>query len=227
MTSQEAVLFNVSLSLSISPQEADAGAALTLAAVAKCPEHYDLSGDPVLFFDAAGHEVGRAPLVAFEGNDFGAEITITAPIELGEYGYSTVLMPADGDGVAHAGASAGARCRVKAHDVHINAWDIPSAIAAGEVFRFHIGIKCSGGCKLDGGAFTVRDEGGTIVASGRLPGAIWPGSSALQYAEVQAVAPLDIGSHHWTVEFAGSSEAIAHSPGSLRTPATLTAPISG
>ena len=69
MTSQEAVLFNVSLSLSISPQEADAGAALTLAAVAKCPEHYDLSGDPVLFFDAAGHEVGRAPLVAFEGND--------------------------------------------------------------------------------------------------------------------------------------------------------------
>ena len=215
MTSQEAVLFNVSLSLSISPQEADAGAALTLAAVAKCPEHYDLSGDPVLFFDAAGHEVGRAPLVAFEGNDFGAEITITTPIELGEYGYSTVLMPADGDGVAHAGASAGARCRVKAHDAHINAWDIPSAIAAGEVFKFHIGIKCSGGCKLDGGAFTVRDEGGTIVASGRLPGAIWPGSSALQYAEVQAVAPLDIGSHHWTVEFAGSSEAIAHSPGSL------------
>ena len=125
MTSQEAVLFNVSLSLSISPQEADAGAALTLAAVAKCPEHYDLSGDPVLFFDAAGHVVGRAPLVAFEGNDFGAEITITAPIELGEYGYSTVLMPADGDGVAHAGASAGTRCRVKAHDVHINAWDIP------------------------------------------------------------------------------------------------------
>jgi hypothetical protein len=215
MNGQEAVHFPVSLSLSVSPQEADAGAALTLKAVAECPEQYDLSGDPVLFLDATGHEVGRAPLAALEGNDFGAEITVTAPIEPGEHGYSTVLMPADGDGVAHAGAKAGACCMVKAHDVHLNAWDLPSAITAGEAFRFHVGMKCSNGCKLDGAAFTVRDEGGTIVASGRLPGAIWPGSSALQYAEVQAVAPLDIGSHHWTVEFAGSSGGIAHSPGSL------------
>jgi hypothetical protein len=215
MNGQEAVLFPVSLSLSISPQEADAGTALTLKAVAECPEQYDLSGDPVLFLDATGHEVGRVPLAVLEGNDFGAEITVTAPIELGEYGYSIVLMPAADDGVAHAGAKAGARCTVKAHDVHLNAWDLPSAITAGEAFRFHVGMKCSNGCKLDGGAFTVRDERGTIVASGRLPGAIWPGSSALQYAEVQAVAPLDIGSHHWTVEFAGSSEAIVHSPGSL------------
>src|SRR5215472_9517293 len=93
MNGQEAVLFPVSLSLSISPQEADAGTALTLNAVAECPEQYDLSGDPVLFLDATGHEVGRAPLAAREGNDFGAEITVTAPIELGEYGYSIVLMP--------------------------------------------------------------------------------------------------------------------------------------
>ncbi len=117
MNGQEAVLFPVSLSLSISPQEADAGTALTLKAVAECPEQYDLSGDPVLFLDATGHEVGRAPLAALEGNDFGAEITVTAPIELGEYGYSIVLMPAADDGVAHAGAKAGARCTVKAHDV--------------------------------------------------------------------------------------------------------------
>ena len=225
MNGQEAVLFPVSLSLSISPQEADAGTALTLKAVAECPEQYDLSGDPVLFLDATGHEVGRAPLVALEGNDFGAEITVTAPIELGEYGYSIVLMPAADDDVAHAGAKAGARCTVKAHDVHLNAWDLPSAITAGEAFRFHVGMKCSNGCKLDGAAFTVRDEGGTIVASGRLPGAIWPGSSALQYAEVQAVAPLDIGSHPWTLEFAGPSEGIAHSPGALSIPVrTVAAP---
>src|SRR6185436_12741510 len=62
MTSQEAVLFNVSLSLSISPQETDAGATLTLKAVAECPEQYDVSGEPVLFLDATGHEVGSAPL---------------------------------------------------------------------------------------------------------------------------------------------------------------------
>ena len=226
MNGQEAVLFPVSLSLSISPQEADAGTALILKAVAECPEQYDLSGDPVLFLDATGHEVGRAPLAALEGgNGFGAEITVTAPIELGEYGYSVVLMPAAADDVAHAGAKAGARCTVKAHDVHLNAWDLPAAITAGEAFRFHVGMKCSNGCKLDGGAFTVRDERGTIVASGRLPGAIWPRSGALQYAEVRAVAPPDIGSHHWTLEFAGPSEGIAHSPGALSIPVrTVAAP---
>jgi hypothetical protein len=113
MNGQEAVLFPVSLSLSISPQEADAGTALTLKAVAECPEQYDLSGDPVLFLDATGHEVGRAPLAALEGNDFGAEITVIAPIELREYGYSIVLMPAADDGVAHAGAKVGPAARSK------------------------------------------------------------------------------------------------------------------
>src|SRR5258708_12983020 len=124
-------------------------------------------------------------------------------------------MPAADGGVAHGGAKGGARCTVKAHDVQLNAWVRPSAITAGEAFRFPVGMKCSNGCKLDGGAFTVRDERGTIVAFGRLPGAIWPRSGALQYAEVRAVAPPDIGLHHWTLEFAGPSEGIAHSPGAL------------
>jgi hypothetical protein len=215
MDSREAVLFPVSLSLSISPQEVDAGASPTLKAVAQCPEQYDLSGDPVLFFDAAGHEVGRAPLAALAGNDFGAEITITAPIELGEYGYGARLMPADGDGAAHAGASADARCTVKAHDAHINAWDIPSAITAGDTFSFHVGLKCSCGCNLTNRGFVVRDQAGTVVASGRLGDAVWPGTSALYFAEVQAVAPADISLHQWMVEFAGSNSGIAHAPGSL------------
>jgi hypothetical protein len=215
MTSREAVLFPVSLSLSISPQPVDAGAALTLKAVAECPEEYDLSGDPVLFLDATGHEVGSAPLAALEGNDFGAEIAITAPIEPGEHGYSAVLMPAEGDGVAHAGAKAGARCTVKAHDVHLNAWDIPSAIGAGEALSFHVGLRCSCGCNLANRAFVVRDQEGSVVASGRLGEAIWPGTSALYFAEVRAVAPADIGLHPWMVESAGWNSGIAHSPGSL------------
>src|SRR6195256_464201 len=64
MNGQEAVLFPVSLSLSISPQEVDAGAELTLKAVAECPEDYDLSGDQISFHDAAGREIGRGPRAA-------------------------------------------------------------------------------------------------------------------------------------------------------------------
>jgi len=37
-------------------------------------------------------------------------------------------------------------------------------------------------------------------------GAIWPRSGALQYAEVRVVAPPDIGSHHWTLEFAARAK---------------------
>jgi len=225
MNGQKAVLFPVSPSLSISPQEADAGALLTLKAVAECPEEYDLSGDQISFHDAAGREIGSAPLAALEGNDFGAEIAVTAPIELGEYGYSTVLMPAEGDGFAHAGASAEARCRVKAHDTYLNAWDIPSAITAGDAFSFHVGITCSCGCNLGNRAFVVRDQEGTVVASGRLGEAIWPGTSALYFAEVRAVAPADIILHQWMVESAGSNSGIAHSPGSLGIPVrTVAAP---
>src|SRR3954451_18695707 len=98
MNGWEAGLFPASLSLSISPQEADAGTALTLKAVAECPGQYDLSGDPVLFLDATGHEVRTAPRAALEGTDFGAEIPVPAPLELGEYGYSIVLRPAADDG---------------------------------------------------------------------------------------------------------------------------------
>jgi hypothetical protein len=225
MNGREAVLFRVTLSLSISPQVADAGTALTLKAVAECPEQYDLSGDPVLFLDATGHEVGSAPLAALEGNDFGAEITVTAPIELGEYGYSAVLMPAEGDGVAHAEARAEAHCIVKAHDVYLNAWDIPSAITAGDAFSFHVSIKCLSGCNLANRGFVVRDQEGTVVASGRLGEAIWPGTSALYFAEVRAVAPADISLHQWMVESAGSNSGIAHSPGSLSIHVrTVTAP---
>src|SRR5262245_25683920 len=215
MNGQEAVLFPVSLSLSISPQEVDAGAELTLRAVAECPEDYDISGDQISFHDAAGREIGSAPLAVLEEDGFGAEIIVTAPVELGEYGYSAVLTAAESDGVAHAGARAEARCSVKAHDAYLNAWDVPSAITVGDAFSFHVGLTCSCGCNLANRGFVVRDRAGTVVASGRLGDAVWPGTSALYFAEVQAVAPADISLHQWMVESAGSNSGIAHAPGSL------------
>src|SRR5437588_11253912 len=72
MNGQKAVLFPVSLSLSIWPQEVDAGAELTLKAVAECPEYYDLSGDQISLHDAVGREIGSASLALLE-DGFGAE----------------------------------------------------------------------------------------------------------------------------------------------------------
>src|SRR5258705_7237835 len=115
MNGQEAVLFPVSLSLSISPQEVDAGAELTLKAVAECPEDYDLSGDQISFHDAAGREIGRAPPAALQEDRFGAEIIVTPPVELGEYGDRAGLAAAESDRGAHSGGRAEARCSGKAH----------------------------------------------------------------------------------------------------------------
>src|SRR3979490_1769987 len=66
MNGQEALLFPVSLTLSISPQEVDAGAELTLKAVAEYPEDYGVSGDPMSVHDAGGREIGSAPLAVLE-----------------------------------------------------------------------------------------------------------------------------------------------------------------
>src|SRR4030088_3178285 len=82
MNGQEAVLFPVSLSLSISPQEVDAGAELTLKAVAECPEDYDLSGDQISFHDAAGREIGSAPLGVLD-DGFGAQLFLARPVAVG------------------------------------------------------------------------------------------------------------------------------------------------
>lgn len=210
----EVVLFPVSLDLSISPEQVDAGASLTLKAVAACPEEYDLSDEQVSFHDAAGHEIGTAPLAALE-NGYGTEITLAAPTELGEYGYAAVLMSAEGAGVAHLEARAEARCTVKAHDAHLNVWDIPSAIVAGDTFSFRVGLKCSCGCNLANRSFVVRDQAGAVVASAKLGDTVWPGTSAVYFAEVHAVAPADISLHHWVVESEGSNSGIAHAPGTL------------
>lgn len=215
MSGQDVVLFPVTLSLSISPQEADAGAGVTLHAVVGCPEEYDLSGDEISFRDTAGREIGSAALTAREGNDFGAEITVAAPTVLGEHTYEAALIPASADGFGHAGATAEARCSVKAHDAYLNVWDIPATITAGDAFSFRVGIKCSCGCNLANRGFVVRDERGATVASGTLGGEVWPGTDAVYYAEVQAVAPTDINLHQWTVESAGSNSGIAHASGSL------------
>src|SRR5258705_7093582 len=117
MNGQEAVLFPVSLSLSISPQEVDAGAELTLKAVAECPEDYDLSGDQISFHDSAGREIGSAPPPVPE-HGLGPELIVTAPVVLGAYGYSAVLSAAESGVVLHSGARARGLRTAMAHTPH-------------------------------------------------------------------------------------------------------------
>src|ERR1044071_3256277 len=79
------------------------------------------------------------------------------------------------------------------HATNVAAWDIPSAIAAGDRFRMKVGIKCEQGCDLANGAFEIRDHEGALAATGTLPGEIWPGTTGLYVSEVELVAPAAEG----------------------------------
>jgi hypothetical protein len=77
-------------------------------------------------------------------------------------------------------------------------WDIAPTVAAGERFSVKIGAKSSAGCALGGCRIEVLD-GDTVVASGSLGDAPWPGTSALYWAEVELRAPQTPGTVTFSV----------------------------
>ena len=85
------------------------------------------------------------------------------------------------------------------HATNIVAWDIPSAIVAGEKFRMKVGIKCADGCDLTNREFAVFNHEGTQIATGMLPGDRWPGTSGLHVAEIELEAPAAEGLYTWSV----------------------------
>ncbi|MGH9253005.1 MAG: hypothetical protein ACRD3C_00380 [Vicinamibacterales bacterium] len=102
----------------------------------------------------------------------------------------------------------------KAHAASVNAWGLPSTIAAGERFQLKIGVKCSAGCRLTGRPLTIVDHEGAQVGAASLADDIWPGTSALYYAEVDVVAPFIAGDYRWQAKTPGSDSGVPHAAGS-------------
>ncbi len=108
------------------------------------------------------------------------------------------------------------------HATNVVAWDIPSAIEAGERFRIKVGITCSTECDLTNRDFGIYDHEGTQVATGTLLGDRWPGTSGLYFAEVELKAPTGEGLYTWSVKapawdftVPGSDVGIPHAEGSI------------
>ena len=112
---------------------------------------------------------------------------------------------------------------VTPHTSNVVAWDIPSAVVVGERFRMKVGIKCSDECELTNSNFGIYDHEGTRVATGTLPGDLWPGTTALHVAEVELEAPAAEGLYTWSVKGpstmlgagAESDVGIPHAEGSI------------
>ncbi|GLQ53957.1 carboxypeptidase-like regulatory domain-containing protein [Devosia nitrariae] len=193
------------------PAEVDAGAELTLIGIVECLPVRDLTQLSLLIQNEGGSLVGEAEISDFDGEiNFTDELVLTAPLEPGEHTWLAVLPAHTADGIDYAEVTTPFRLVVKAHATSILVWDVPTAIVAGETFRFTLGVKCSSQCGPTGWTFAVSNEHGDAIATGTLGDEPWPGTAALYYAQVEASAPAAEGLHDWTVTAPGADTDIPH-----------------
>ena len=198
----------------ISPREVDAGAELTVTLRVSCPHGCDLRGQSVSIRNQDAAELASAELTEFDGKGHVTRaLALRAPLDVGEHVWRIVLAASEKEGVLHEKTSTEFSFVATAHAASVNIWGLPSAIAAGERFRFKVGIKCSAGCKLTGRLLSIFDHEGAQVGAASLLDDIWPGTSALYFAEVEAQAPLATGDYQWQVKTAGRDSSVPHADG--------------
>jgi hypothetical protein len=202
----------------VAPDEADAGADITLNVVVRFAGESGPRNPRVSIRDQKGAELAQAELIEVEDDTDDSryesgDIVISAPHSAGAYVYRAVILAPDKDGALQELASSEIRVAVKAHETALNAWDTPSAIVAGSRFKFMVGVRCSAGCCLAGQGLGVFDSEGRQVGAATLGNEIWPETEALYVAEVETEAPPAAGAHQWEVRTAVWDCALPHEAG--------------
>jgi hypothetical protein len=184
------------------PPEVDAGTDIALKVKVSCPSACDLRGKTVRIIAHDTAVAKEVALISFEEEiNETDEFRVKAPIELGECTWSVVFPAQEVAGVLHEESSTPVVFNVKPHSTSIAVWDVPSPIALNEKFKIKAGVKCSAGCNLVDNGIRIYGQRGKRVASGRLGGVPWPGTSALHWAEVELEAPGLEGHYRWRVKF--------------------------
>ena len=198
------------------PDVVDAGAEMTLQGKVSCSPACDLRAHRLSITDQAGAEVVSLELTTFDGTtNETRELVVTAPVKAGVYTWLAVCPGVVKEGVSYGEASAPISFTVTPHTANIVAWDIPSAIVVGERFRMKVGIKCSRDCRLTNKDFAIYDHEGAHVATGTLPGELWPETTGLYVAEIELEAPAAEGLYTWSVKGPGSGGEIPHAEGCI------------
>ena len=226
--------------MSVSPDVVDAGAEMTLQGKVTCSPACDLRGHTLLVKDQAGADAVSVELTEFDGktNDT-REFVVKAPVKPGGYAWLAVCPVVVKNDISYPEASTPISFTVTPHTTNVVVWDIPSAIVVGERFRIKVGMKCSNECNLANSEFGIYDHGlegsgigdrgsaegsgirdqgskeGRRVATGRLSGDRWPGTTGLYVAEVELEAPAAEGLYTWSVRSAESDVEIPHAEGSI------------
>jgi hypothetical protein len=101
------------------------------------------------------------------------------------------------------------------HAVELTVWDVPPTTVAGARFAVSVGARCSAGCDLGDRELTIYDQEGSPAGTVKLGHDVWPGTEALYFAEAEARAPLEAGSHQWEARIAGWDAERPHAAGSF------------
>jgi hypothetical protein len=199
----------------VSPDEVDAGADITLTVQVAPPGKDGLRGARVSIRDHEGAELAQAELKKSDEGYESDDIVLTAPNIAGEHVYRAVALAADKNGGLQEQASAEIHFVVTPHASELTIWDVPSAIVAGDRFKFMVGVACSSGCCLAGQGLSLVDQAGSPIGTANLGNDVWPDTDALYVAEVECVAPSAAGNYRWEVRTAACDLELPHAAGSF------------
>lgn len=179
------------------PDTVDAGSAIPLRVEVTADPPCDLSGIEVEIVDHDGATVRTARLGPGADGDAHRfvtdEVTITAPGNACEVRLHAHLAPLTVDAVSYPAAEAEIRTAVVAHLIAPVVWDVPQAVAPGEVFTIKVGARCLSGCCSSGWEVTIFDTAGTACASSVTGNTAWAGTEGLFYATLEITAPDEVG----------------------------------
>lgn len=175
----------------VPPPEVDALAEIALKVSVSCARSCDLRGKVVRIVDQGGIVAKEVKLTNFDGKTNGTDgLTVKAPINPGGCKWRA-LFPAQEEGEArHEESAATFSFTVKPHATSMTVWgehDLSPVVKA--VFKVKVGVKCHAECKLTDKEIEVYDQTGKKVATGKLGGLPWAGTSALYWTELELKAP--------------------------------------
>jgi hypothetical protein len=98
-----------------------------------------------------------------------------------------------------------------AHQLGMTLWGPDSPVVAGEPFAVNIGIKCDGKCSWEGAQGTITTETGDPVATFTVPPLKEDKEKdSFFVAELDLLAPQDLGLHKWIFTLNEQSMAVPH-----------------
>ncbi|MCU4652690.1 hypothetical protein N8I71_07595 [Roseibacterium sp. SDUM158016] len=208
MTEEFLVEPTTSLDIGIDPPTPDAGASLAIKMSTKDGTPLPAEGLEAVLLDARMQTLATATVDIDETDGTGrASLNVTAPASVGECRWSLALRAGE-----ETLAQADVTFEVRAHAIAPIVWNVPSAISAGEMFRFHVGLRCSSACVSENWGFVVEDADGQELHSGVMGSTPAPGTDALHFAEVELRAPDHDGRYVWRVRPVDPGLDLPHAP---------------